>query len=56
MAGNPQLLFPCYDGLTTLALETGNDDQAEHWMERAQAVCERAGVDPDALVVRPFLG
>ena len=55
-AGDPQLLFPCYDGLATLALETGDDDQAEHWMQRAQAVCERAGLDPDALVVLPFLG
>jgi hypothetical protein len=50
------LLSPCYDGLVTLALDTGNDHQAEHRMERAQAVCERAGVDPDALVVLPFLG
>jgi len=24
-------------------------------MQKAQAVCERAGIDPDSLVVLPFL-
>jgi adenylate cyclase len=53
--GEPQLLFPCYDGLATLHLDRGEDDRAEEFMGRAQEVCERAGVEPDALMVLPFL-
>ena len=29
--------------------------QAEGWFQKAQAVCERAGLEPDALMVLPFL-
>ena len=54
--GEPQLLFPCYEGLATLYLEMGDEAQAEQYMRKAQQVCERAGLDPDALVVLPFLG
>lgn len=54
-AGEPQLLFPCYDGLATLYLEMGDEVQAEHFMQKAQAVCERTGVSPDSLVILPFL-
>ncbi|OGK97654.1 MAG: hypothetical protein A3E31_11455 [Candidatus Rokubacteria bacterium RIFCSPHIGHO2_12_FULL_73_22] len=54
-AGEPQLLFPCYDGLATLYLEMGDEAQAEHFMQKAQAVCERTGVSPDSLVILPFL-
>jgi adenylate cyclase len=53
--GEPQLLFPCYDGLATLSLEVGDDEQAEQYLLKAQAVCEQAGLEPDALVVLPFL-
>jgi len=53
--GEPQLLFPCYDGLATLYLEMGDETQAEQYMVKAQQVCERAGLDPDSLVVLPFL-
>ncbi len=51
----PQLLFPCYDGLATLYLDAGRPAQAEAFLAKAQAVCERAGVEPDALMVLPFL-
>ncbi|WP_213958590.1 adenylate/guanylate cyclase domain-containing protein [Variovorax sp. dw_954] len=51
----PQLLFPCYDGLATLYLDAGRPAQAEGWFQKAQAVCERAGLEPDALMVLPFL-
>jgi adenylate cyclase len=54
-AGEPQLLFPCYDGLATVHLDLGDDSRAEEFMQKAQAVCERAGLEPDALVVLPFL-
>ncbi len=53
--GEPQLLFPCYDGLATLHLEMGDDEQAEEYLRKAQMVCERAGLEPDALAVLPFL-
>ncbi|RZL90088.1 MAG: DUF1841 family protein, partial [Variovorax sp.] len=51
----PQLLFPCYDGLATLYLDSGRPAQAEAYLAKAQAVCERAGLEPDALMVLPFL-
>jgi tetratricopeptide (TPR) repeat protein len=54
-AGEPQLLFPCYDGLATVHLDLGDEGLAEEFMQKAQAVCERAGLEPDALVVLPFL-
>jgi predicted ATPase len=53
--GEPQLLFPCYDGLATLYLEAGRLAQAEAWLAKATEVCERAGLEPDALMVLPFL-
>ena len=53
--GEPQLLFPCYDGLATLYLDSGNTGQAEAYLTKAQEVCARAGVEPDALMVLPFL-
>ena len=53
--GEPQLLFPCYDGLATLYLDAGRPAQAEAWLAKAQALCERAGLEPDALMVLPFL-
>jgi adenylate cyclase len=54
-AGEPQLLFPCYDGLATVHLDLGDEAVAEEFMQKAQTVCERAGLEPDALVVLPFL-
>ena len=53
--GEPQLLFPCYEGLATLHLDQGNDARAEDYFNRADAVCVKAGVDRDSLVVLPFL-
>jgi adenylate cyclase len=53
--GEPQFLFPCYDGLATLSLDAGDLAGAEAYLARAQQVCERAGVEPDALMVLPFL-
>jgi adenylate cyclase len=53
--GDPQLLFPCYDGLATLYLDAGEGTKAEPYLAKAQEVCERAGMEPDALMVLPFL-
>ncbi len=54
-AGDPQLLFPCYDGLATLNLDAGNTAMAEVYLAKSQEVCERAGIEPDALMILPFL-
>jgi adenylate cyclase len=53
--GEPQLLFPCYDGLATLNLDAGNVAAAEVYLAKAQDLCERAGLEPDSLLVLPFL-
>jgi adenylate cyclase len=53
--GEPQLLFPCYEGLATVYLDQGDDARAEDYFIRADAVCAKAGVDRDSLVVLPFL-
>ena len=52
--GEPQLLFPCYDGLATLYLDAGNLAVAESYLAKSKLVCERAGLEPDALMVLPF--
>ena len=54
-AGEPQLLFPCYDGLATLNLDAGNVAAAETYLAKAQDVCRRSGLEPDALMILPFL-
>ncbi|WP_434730152.1 adenylate/guanylate cyclase domain-containing protein [Rhizobium binae] len=51
----PQLLFPCYDGLATLSLEHDDMDEAERYFTLAQDVCIRHNLDPGTLVVLPFL-
>ncbi|MGM4914060.1 adenylate/guanylate cyclase domain-containing protein [Rhizobium sp. 768_B6_N1_8] len=51
----PQLLFPCYDGLATLSLEHDDIDEAERYFTLAQDVCIRHNLDPATLVVLPFL-
>lgn len=54
-AGDPQLLFPCYDGLAALHLEQGDDAAADEYLRRAEDVCARTGLDPESLMVLPFL-
>ncbi len=51
----PQLMFPCYEGLATTYLDQGDDARAEFYFNRADEVCAKAGVDRDSLVVLPFL-
>jgi predicted ATPase/class 3 adenylate cyclase len=53
--GEPQMLFPCYDGLATLNLDIGDMSEAERYFTLAQDVCARHGIDPEGLVVLPFL-
>ena len=53
--GEPQLLFPCYDGLATLNLDDSDIAEAERYFALAQDVCTRHGLDPATLIVLPFL-
>jgi tetratricopeptide (TPR) repeat protein len=53
--GEPQLLFPCYDGLATLCLDRDDMEEAERYFGLAQELCDQHGVDLSALVVLPFL-
>ena len=54
-SGEAQLLFPCYDGLATLHLDLDDGAAAGRYMQLARATCERAHLDPDTLIVLPFL-
>jgi adenylate cyclase len=53
--GEPQLLFPCYDGLATLAVEDGDEASADEWLAKSRAVQESAGWTSDSFFVLPFL-
>jgi adenylate cyclase len=53
-ADEPQLLFPCYDGLATIYLDDGNLAVAESYLAKSKVICERAGLEPDALMILPF--
>jgi predicted ATPase/class 3 adenylate cyclase len=53
--GEPQLLVPCYDGLGTLAIERGDEADADRWLERGRAVQESTGWTSETFLVLPFL-
>jgi tetratricopeptide (TPR) repeat protein len=53
--GEPQQLCPCYDGLATLNLDRGDMPEAERYFALAHDVCARHGLDPEGLIVLPFL-
>jgi adenylate cyclase len=53
--GEPQLILPCYDGLAMIHLDRGDRARAEEFMEKARQLCERTGLDPDAMMLLPFL-
>ena len=53
--GEPQLLLPCYDGLATICLDRGDSVRAEQYLEKARELCVRTGLDPDTILLLPFL-
>jgi tetratricopeptide (TPR) repeat protein len=53
--GEPQLLFPCYEGLATLAIERGDEAEAEAWLTRSRDVQATTGWSTDTFLVLPFL-
>ncbi|MGH2592146.1 MAG: adenylate/guanylate cyclase domain-containing protein [Anaerolineae bacterium] len=53
--GEPQMLFPCYNGLGALYLEIGDEEEATRYLDKAQQVVSEAGYSADSLFVLPFL-
>ncbi|MGH9252943.1 MAG: serine/threonine-protein kinase PknK [Vicinamibacterales bacterium] len=53
--GEPQLILPCYDGLATIHLDRGDRARAAEYLEKSQQLCQRTGLDPDTLLLLPFL-
>jgi predicted ATPase/class 3 adenylate cyclase len=53
--GEPQLLFPCYDGLATLYLALGDTAKTEEYLAKGREICQKTGYTPDALIMLPFL-
>jgi adenylate cyclase len=51
----PQLLFPCYEGLATIAIESGDEAEAEQWLAKSREVQEATGWTSDTFLVLPFL-
>ncbi len=54
-SGEPQLLYPCYDGLATLNLDLGRMAEADRFFALGQEVCTRHQLDSEGLIVLPFL-
>ncbi|MCA1439832.1 AAA family ATPase [Ensifer sp. IC4062] len=50
-----QVLFPCYDGLGALCLDAGDLEAAERYFTLARDTCARHDLDPEALMILPFL-
>jgi adenylate cyclase len=53
--GEPQLILPCYDGLATIHLDRGDRVRAAQYMEKGRDLCQRSGLDPDTILLLPFL-
>jgi tetratricopeptide (TPR) repeat protein len=53
--GEPQHLFPCYDGLATLHLARGDTAKAEEYLAKSLEICQKTGYSPDTLIMLPFL-
>ncbi len=53
--GEPQMLFPCYDGLATLSLDQNDLTEADRYFALAQQVCAEHGLEPSSLIALPFL-
>jgi tetratricopeptide (TPR) repeat protein len=53
--GEPQLLCPCYEGLATLAVEQGDEAEADRWLEKSRHTQETTGWTSDTFLLLPFL-
>lgn len=52
--GDPQILFPCLEGLGMLSLEQEQVERGQAYLARARKVCDDAGVSIDEMVLLPF--
>ncbi|MEW6282089.1 MAG: tetratricopeptide repeat protein, partial [Candidatus Eremiobacterota bacterium] len=55
LVGEPQHLFPCYDGLAILAIDRGAEEEADEWLRKSAEVQQSAGWTGTALLAVPFL-
>jgi adenylate cyclase len=53
--GDPQMLLPCYEGLAMLALERGDEIEADRWLGLGREAQERTGSSGESFVMLPFL-
>jgi adenylate cyclase len=53
--GEPQLLLPCYEGLATLAIELGDEADADAWLAKSGRTREITGLSSDTFTMLPFL-
>jgi adenylate cyclase len=53
--GEPQLLLPCYEGLATLAIELGDEAEADTWLARSGQTRQITGLSSDTFSMLPFL-
>jgi adenylate cyclase len=53
--GEPQLLLPCYEGLATLAIEAGDEAEADSWLAKSDRTREISGLSSDTFAMLPFL-
>jgi adenylate cyclase len=51
----PQLLVPCYEGLATLAIELGEEAQAEAWLAKSRRTKETTRLSSETFTLLPFL-
>jgi adenylate cyclase len=51
----PQILFPCYEGLATALLDVDDLAGAKNYLAKSRNVCDQAGIDPKSLLTIPFL-
>jgi adenylate cyclase len=53
--GEPQLLLPCYEGLATLAIELGDEADADAWLAKSGRIREITGLSSETFTMLPFL-
>jgi len=53
--GEPQLLVPCYEGLATVAIEQGDEAEAEAWLAKSRQTKETTKLSSETFTMLPFL-
>jgi adenylate cyclase len=53
--GEPQLLVPCYEGLATVAIEQGDETEAQAWLAKSRHTKETTKLSSETFTMLPFL-